>query len=145
MRPPRFYAIFDLGRVTAVIKGSRAARAASPHRGYKSFAQELEAEEFAAWWNFTKDSLAARSTATLHNEPWQSHSATINGIPLFRGGTAAGPPHTPPAPLPPPRGSRGEQRGLTPPGPKPALPPATTTLRRVVLRTVAEIARIPTV
>lgn len=53
MRPRLYYAIFDMGQVIAVRHGATAARQASPgsHRPYKGFRTELEAEEFAMWWN----------------------------------------------------------------------------------------------
>jgi hypothetical protein len=51
MRPRAYYAVFNDGRVTAVIKGAMEARKLSPHRGYKAFKSQLAAEEFAAWFN----------------------------------------------------------------------------------------------
>jgi hypothetical protein len=47
-----FYAVFDLGKVIAIVEGAAEARRLSPHRAYKRFASRLAAEEFAAWWNY---------------------------------------------------------------------------------------------
>lgn len=51
MRPLSYYAIFEMGAVTAIATGAVQARALSPHRGYRPFRTRLEAEEFAMWWN----------------------------------------------------------------------------------------------
>lgn len=51
MRPSGYYAVYDLGRVTAVVRGYRAARALSPQRSYTRHRSRLDAEEHAAWWN----------------------------------------------------------------------------------------------
>lgn len=52
---PRFFAIFEYGKVIAICKGAAAARLLSPCRAYKSFATELAAQEWAAWFNYTKE------------------------------------------------------------------------------------------
>lgn len=68
MRPSRYYAIFDMGTVTHIAHGYREARKASPHRGYKPFRTEHEAEEFAAWWNFDRAS-TKEQTFLSHPRP----------------------------------------------------------------------------
>lgn len=52
MRPRAFYAVYNDGRVTAIIKGAMEARKLSPHRAYKPFPTKTAAEEYAAWWNY---------------------------------------------------------------------------------------------
>ena len=67
MRPRLFYVIFDSGKVIAIRKGATEARKLSPHRAYKPFKSELEAEEFAAWFNYT--STTARTAVDLPRRP----------------------------------------------------------------------------
>lgn len=52
MRKPAYFAVFHQGKVTAIVQGHLAARRLSPHRGYKSFRNRQDAEEFASWWNY---------------------------------------------------------------------------------------------
>ena len=65
MRPRSFYVVFEFGRAIGVFEGAEAARKASGgQRNYKSFRHKVDAEEFAAWWNYRREQeLAPRSTA----------------------------------------------------------------------------------
>lgn len=59
MRPHRYYVCFDNGFAFAVHKGMKAAlRACGGRRSYVSFRHQIEAEEFAAWFNYTKERTA---------------------------------------------------------------------------------------
>lgn len=65
MRPRAYYAVFNDGRVTDIIKGAMAARKLSPHRAYKPFLSQLEAEEYSAWWNYHQAAREAAVEAAL--------------------------------------------------------------------------------
>lgn len=53
MRPLMFYACFAEGLVFGVFEGATAARrACGGRRTYRAFSSRLDAEEYAAWWNY---------------------------------------------------------------------------------------------
>lgn len=52
MRPRGYYVVFTDGLATHVCHGHEEARRHTKHRAYKRFRTQLEAEEFAAWWNY---------------------------------------------------------------------------------------------
>lgn len=53
MRPRRYFVLLNHERAFAVVEGQAAARAASGGtRSYKSFKTELDAQEYASWWNY---------------------------------------------------------------------------------------------
>lgn len=61
-RPRRWYCVFDMGRVVAIINCSIEARrrkAAKP-----SFSSRLAAEEFAAWWSYERPPWWERPSTT---------------------------------------------------------------------------------
>lgn len=63
MRPKKFYACFLDGIIIAVVEGQAAAlTVCGGRRHYRSFKSELDAEEFAAWWNY-RQHLAAELRA----------------------------------------------------------------------------------
>lgn len=49
-RPRKVYVVWDWGRVVAIVEGLAAAKAKGP--SYRAFANRLEAEEYAAWWDY---------------------------------------------------------------------------------------------
>lgn len=65
MRPRAYYAVFNDGRVTAIIKGAMEARKLSPHRAYKPFKTRLDAEEYAAWHNHDQQQREAAERAAI--------------------------------------------------------------------------------
>ena len=67
MRPSGYYAVYDFGRVVAVVKGYREARRLSPHRGYTRYLTRVAAEEHAAWWNHRRDLEEAAAAAKRYN------------------------------------------------------------------------------
>lgn len=52
MRPRSWFVVFANGHALAVVQGHEEARRLAPGRAYRSFTSQLEAEEFAAWWNY---------------------------------------------------------------------------------------------
>lgn len=65
MRPRAYYAVYNDGRVTAIIKGAMEARKLSPHRAYRPFKSQLDAEEYAAWFNHDQQQREAASHAAI--------------------------------------------------------------------------------
>lgn len=67
MKPKKYYAVFCDGRVIHICLGAEEARRITPHRAYRSFRSRLEAEEFAAWWNYanTKERTFYRNRPSL--------------------------------------------------------------------------------
>ena len=55
-RPPNYYVVWTDDRRVLVVKGRAAAAALSP--SFKSFRRELDAEEFAAWWQYRHQPVA---------------------------------------------------------------------------------------
>lgn len=86
MRPHRFFACRnDLGEFTIVLKGQAAARAYSGGtRSYVSFRTQIEAEEYAAWWNYEAPQRAAEWKAAFdkqmaqRKERWAKLGATVS-------------------------------------------------------------------
>lgn len=66
MRPRKYYIAYEFGQATAIIEGCAAARRVHASGG---FTTRLEAEEFAAWWNYTH-------TPWFHSQ--RSHTMTMN-------------------------------------------------------------------
>lgn len=62
MRPRGFYVVFLAAFSVAVCHGYHEARHLSPHRAYKRFLSRHEAEEFAAWWQYS------------HQPPWMTNT-----------------------------------------------------------------------
>lgn len=65
MRYRGIYAVFENGFVVAIVRGHYAARTLSPERAYKRFGpdQEIDAEEFATWWNYEHERRIAERIA----------------------------------------------------------------------------------
>ncbi|MHA6692265.1 hypothetical protein [Devosia sp. A449] len=51
MRPQKYYVFFEHGTARDIVVGCAAARRL--HCAWNGHRTRLEAEEFAAWWNFT--------------------------------------------------------------------------------------------
>ncbi|MBU1335215.1 MAG: hypothetical protein KJ944_19345 [Alphaproteobacteria bacterium] len=56
--------IFEYGQAVGIAFGLIEAR--KRHAGWKSFSTEIDAQEFAAWWNYTR------------SPPWLSTTARIS-------------------------------------------------------------------
>lgn len=65
MRPRAYYATYgDLGHIIGVFHGAAAARAATGgRRTYKAFKTQLDAEEWAAWFEHERDKRKAAFAA----------------------------------------------------------------------------------
>jgi hypothetical protein len=50
MNVKKYCAVFEDGQIRQIVKGVDKARRISP--GYRKFRTRLDAEEFAAWWNY---------------------------------------------------------------------------------------------
>ena len=53
-RPRGFYAVYQMGFVTHIVRGHLKARAIN-NRSYKRFTTAEAAEEHAAWWNYESE------------------------------------------------------------------------------------------
>lgn len=62
VRPRGYFAVFREGKVIRITHGHKAARELSPERAYRPFRTELDAEEFAAWWNYERPHWTERPT-----------------------------------------------------------------------------------
>lgn len=77
MRPRAFYVCFANGSVVGITHGAMAARALlGGHRAYKSFKSQLDAEEFAMWWDYDAPNRirilspsTGQSSLTPHHRP----------------------------------------------------------------------------
>jgi hypothetical protein len=49
-----------MGRVTHIVRGHQKARAIYGTRSYERFRHRVDAEEFAAWWNYRRDQFGGR-------------------------------------------------------------------------------------
>lgn len=56
-RPLKYYVVYDWGRAVGVCAGHLEARRLKCH--WNGMATRLEAEEFAAWWNYDRHEKAA--------------------------------------------------------------------------------------
>lgn len=66
MRPRKFYVVHEHGRATAVIEGSTAAKKRSAWS--RPFQSRLDAEEYAAWWNYADSPFASDKAQALASE-----------------------------------------------------------------------------